>query len=406
MSLTAVLYTLSSVPLFASRPFLAAFLTALVSRFGPSLPLVGDHAIVTALHAGPPWFQSATCLTVLGVLALLEVFSAKSTEVRQVLDQVDGLAKAVIAALVALAVIDSDTARTAGAIQRAGLSLDTFWAIFIGAATWAMANLRRSLVELVTDVDDGDDLGLLSLLAWSESTATLIGVLFLIVFPILALVLAALTVAGIWLVRRRAEAREERAKVACARCATPIFPHAVRCHACGLELAEPRAVGVFGQPKERPCADRARQPLELSARKRCPVCATRLRQRAVSQACPTCRTVTFGSPAELERYLELLRGRLPKTLLVTLALGAVPVLGVVPGVIYYRLNLVAGLRGYIPPLRGCATRWMVSLIHLALVVQPIPVVGALVLPILCWSTYAIYQRSLRGSAAELAPAAA
>ena len=109
---------------------------------------------------------------------------------------------------------------------------------------------------------------------------------------------------------------------------------------------------------------------------------------------------------QLERYLELLRGRLPKTLLVTLALGAVPVLGVVPGVIYYRLNLVAGLRGYIPPLRGCATRWLVSLIHLALVLQPIPLVGALVLPILCWSTYAIYLRSLRGSAAELAPAAA
>jgi hypothetical protein len=34
-------------------------------------------------------------------------------------------------------------------------------------------------------------------------------------------------------------------------------------------------------------------------------------------------------------------------------------------------------------------------------------VGALVLPLLCWSTYAIYLRSLRGHAvAELAPARA
>jgi len=407
VSLPAVLYTLSSVPLFASRPFLAAFLTALVSRFGPWLPLVGDNQIVVALHAGPTWFQSGICLAVLGGLALLEVLSAKSTEVRQVLDQFDGIVKAVISALVALAVLDSDTARTVDAIQRAAFSVDSAWALLVGGATWAMASLRRSIVELVSDVDDGDDLGLQSLLAWSESTATLVGVLFLVVFPILALVLAGLTTAGIWLVRRRAEEREQRSRVPCPRCATPIYPHAVACPACGHEVVEPRAVGVFGQAKDAPCADRARQALELVSRKRCPVCATRLRERAVSQACPTCRKVTFGSAAELERYLGLIRGRLPRTLLVSLALGAIPVLGVVPGVIYYRLNLVSGLRGYISPLRGCATRTFVSLIHLALVVQPIPVVGALVLPLLCWSTYAIYLRSLRGHAmAELAPAAA
>ena len=188
-------------------------------------------------------------------------------------------------------------------------------------------------------------------------------------------------------------------------CAAPIRPHATRCHACKREVDAPRAVGVFGQPKERPTDDRARHAFDLVARKRCPACATRLEKFAVQQACPTCAKVTFESQAEFERYLDVLAARLPRTLLVSLGLGAIPLLGVVPGVIYYRLNLVAGLRGYVPPLRGFATRWAVRLMHFVVIVlQPIPLVGALVLPLLCLSTYLIYRRSLASRARlELAP---
>jgi hypothetical protein len=109
--------------------------------------------------------------------------------------------------------------------------------------------------------------------------------------------------------------------------------------------------------------------------------------------------VTFADEAEFERYLERLSARLPRTLLICLGLGAIPLLGVIPGVVYYRLNLVAGLRGYVPPLRGCASRWLVRGLHVLVVaLQPIPLVGALTLPLLCWSTYAIYRRVLLGRA--------
>src|SRR5688500_10368073 len=69
MSLTAWIYALGSAPLFAARPFLAAFLTALVARFGTSFPFVGDSDAVRALSAAPEWFTNSTCLLVLGVLA-------------------------------------------------------------------------------------------------------------------------------------------------------------------------------------------------------------------------------------------------------------------------------------------------------------------------------------------------
>lgn len=399
MSLEAVLYTLSSVPIFASRPFLAAFGTALLARFGTELPWIGDNAIVVALSGSPEWFRSSTCLWVLGFWALLEVLSAKSPEVRQILEQVDGLVKTAVAMLVAVAVIDSDTARTIGAIQKAGFSLESVWALVVGAATWLAAGVRRKAVELVLEADAGDDIGLQSLLAWAENSWAVLGLFFLVLFPLAALVLSILTTLGIWLVRRRAEQREERAKLPCPGCQAPIRPHATRCYLCQREVEAPRAVGVFGQPKVRPTDDRARHAFDLVARKRCPVCASRLSKQAVQQPCATCGKLTFASQAEFERYLEVLAARLPRTLLVSLGLGAIPLLGVIPGVIYYRLNLVSGLRGYIPPLRGCTTRWIVRLIHFAVIVlQPIPILGALVLPFMCWSTYLIYRRSLSARA--------
>ncbi len=401
MTLSAVLYTLTSVPIFASRPFLAAFVTALLARFGTELPFVGDNALVVALAGSPEWFQGTTCIVVLGFWALLEVLSAKSPEVRQVLEQVDGVVKTAVAMLVTFAVIDSDTAKAIGAIQKAGFSFDAAWALVIGAATWALAGLRRKVVELVIEADEGDDIGLQSLLAWVENSWAVLGLLFLVVFPAAALFLSLLTTLGIYLVRRRAEANAERAKVPCAGCARPIRPHATRCHVCQTEVAAPRAVGVFGQPKERATDDRARHAFDLVARKRCPQCAGRLSKQAVRQACPDCKKLTFASQAEFERYLEVLAARLPRTLLVSLGLGAIPLLGVIPGVIFYRLNLVAGLRGYVPPLRGCTTKWVVRAIHVVVIVlQPIPLLGALVLPFMCWSTYAIYRRSLSGRARE------
>ena len=408
MTLSAFLYTLSSVPIFASRPFLAAFVTALLARFGTELPWIGDNSIVVALSASPEWFRSTTCVSVLGFWALLEVLSAKSPEVRQVLEQVDGVVKMAVAMLVSFAVIDADTAKTIGAIQKAGFSFGSAWALVIGAATWAAAGLRRKVVELVVEADEGDDVGLQSLLAWAENSWAVLGLLFLVVFPLAALVLSLLTTMGIWLVRRRTEARVEHAKVPCASCKTPIRAHATRCHVCRHEVEAPRAVGVFGQPKERAAEDRTRHAFDLVARKRCPQCASRLTKLAVQQACPTCAKVTFASRAEFEHYLDVLAARLPRTLLVSLGLGAIPLLGVIPGVIYYRLNLVAGLRGYIPPMRGCTTKWVVRVIHFAVIVlQPIPLLGALVLPFMCWSTYAIYRRSLvdRARSELVAPAA-
>jgi hypothetical protein len=287
------------------------------------------------------------------------------------------------------------------AIQRAGFGLEHVFPVLVAGLVYAMSGLRRAVFGLLAEVDDDDDIGLQSVLNWVENSWTVLGLLFLVVFPVVALVLSALTVFGLWLVRRQAERRERRSRIPCTKCATPVFPHATRCHSCGTPLVAPRGVSVFGTPRSDPAPDLARHRFELTARKRCPVCATRLKQRAVRQPCPTCRTVTFAGRAEFESYLEELQGRLPKTLLICLGLSAIPVVGVVPGVVYYRLAVVSGLRGYVPPLRGCLARVMIRVIHFGIIAfQPIPILGASIVPLMCLSTYLIYRSSLKGRAEQ------
>ena len=405
--LQTILYSLATVPLFASRPFLAAFLTALLARWGTHIPWLGDKEVVIALSQSPEWFRSGWCLLVLLLLATGEVLSAKHAEVRAVMEELDAWVKSAVALLVALALIDKSDADTIHKIQRQGLGVGSIWSVFVAGGVWCAAKLRQGALSIVHEIDDHDDIGLQTALSWAENSWVVLGVFFFVIAPALALCLALLATAGMWLARRWAEKEEERKRIPCANCATPVYPHALRCPACATPLASPRAVGVFGQPKQHAAEDLGRQRFLLIARKRCPVCATRLVKRAVQQPCPACRTVTFASLREFEEYRRDIDARLWKTLFVCLCFSAIPVVGVIPGVIYYRLNLVTGFRGYIPPVSGCFARIWVRFVHWGLILlQPVPLFGALMLPLMCWSTYAVYRRALDVSVRKSLPAAA
>jgi hypothetical protein len=399
MNLSAFLYSLASIPMFAARPFLAAAMTVLIAKFGVHVPWLGQSEVVIALSKAPEWFTSWPVVIGLVALAVTEGFAVKHSEVRAFLDEFDGYLKSAVSLLVALALLEKRDIETIRAIQHAEFGFQSLLALVVATLTYGAAGLRRGALEVISDVDDHDDIGLQSLLNWVENSWTVLGILFLVVFPLVALVLSALTALGLWVVRRRAERREQLSKVPCARCSTPLFPHATRCHACATPIAEPRGISVFGTPKDTPAPDLSRHRFDLIARKRCPVCATRLKQRAVQQPCPVCSTVTFASEAEFQHYLDALQARLPKTLLICFGLSAIPVVGVIPGIVYYRLTLVSGLRGYVPPLRGCLARVMVRVINWGLIVlQPIPFVGALIVPIMCFATYSIYRSTLKGRA--------
>lgn len=158
-------------------------------------------------------------------------------------------------------------------------------------------------------------------------------------------------------------------------------------------------VGWIGQPRPEPVTDPAAHRLALIKYRRCPSCATRLKKRAVQQACPSCATVTFTDIAQVNSFLRVLDRQLPRTLIVSGLLGLVPVIGVVPAIIYYRLSLIASLQSYVPASIGCFTNWVLQIVAIVLIgMQSIPGIGIFAIPALCLITYTVQRQIVLGQA--------
>ncbi|HZL99790.1 MAG TPA: hypothetical protein VFD43_06015, partial [Planctomycetota bacterium] len=237
------------------------------------------------------------------------------------------------------------------------------------------------------------------------------GPLLLVLFPLVMAALVGLASCLLYLLRKRAELKEEASKLACARCGAPSYRCALACPRCGAAVAEPAAIGFFGTSLAWPAPDREAHPYRLVEKKRCPVCAARLKERLPRQRCPDCGHELAADPAFVERYLAAVRGRLPQVLVVCALCSLVPIAGLLPGVIYYRLALVAPFRRYIPRGRSLLMKWGIRLLFLLLVsIQWIPAVGGIVVPIMALVNYVawrgLYLATLREPGPAPAPAAA
>ena len=83
-----------------------------------------------------------------------------------------------------------------------------------------------------------------------------------------------------------------------------------------------------------------------------------------------------------------------------------PVVGLIPGIILYRMTVVAPDRRYLPRGRTLLVRWGVRLAYLFLIfVQLTPVTGTLAVPAMALLGWSAYRRSFRELAAEQLPAA-
>ena len=82
--------------------------------------------------------------------------------------------------------------------------------------------------------------------------------------------------------------------------------------------------------------------------------------------------------------------------------SAIPLVGLLPGILYYRLTLIAGFRNYMPTSDRLLRRWLLRLLKLVLVlVQWIPLVGALTLPLVCLVDFLLARRSITELGEEL-----
>ncbi len=389
-----LLQSVAAVPWWASRPFVSTFVLALAARY-------------TNLIAAPPWFIATATLIIMGMLAVTEVFAHKDPDIREWLDEFEGVLKAIITLIVTFSLMDAESvalldafrpfiSETSSMSSVIGAILSAVWSAVTAAGTWLVDGVRRNFLAFFKELDEDDDIGLQGMMSWMEDFAAPVGIVVAIWLPILALTFFGLTLLVLYIVQKQVERRSERNKVNCANCKELNFPTAPSCYNCGHKNEQIVQVGFFGQPTERPVTDKTAHRIQLIAHKRCPTCATKLKQKTVRQTCIACGTETFADETAVNDYLAVLQPKLWQTTAICFLLGLIPLLGLVPGIIYYRLSLISSLRRYIPKQTGCLTRWGVRLLNLILIaLQPIPVFGAFTLPLMCYTNYMIYQKVLQ-----------
>lgn len=426
----------TTVPAIASRPFTTAFVLtcfgrliyeAQIGTIGPWVTVGGVPLAEVQGMSLPFWLISEVMLVLFGLLTVAEWYSDYNEDARALLeDAKTNFVKPGVAGMLQFGLVQGQAATVlelmaqhlpagtlawlysvspgvamaslgpAETMQVAALGwvvtlVAGVWAALMAGLTWIVAGLRQGAVELIGELDADDSLGLMKLFSLAEGGWTVTLMVILVFLPVLALALAGLTVLGLFVVRKWFEQRDERSKVGCASCGNRMYPTALFCPACRQANHAPRAVGVFGQARAVEATDRTAHRLNLIARKRCPTCATHLSARAIRQTCTTCGTTTFGDVSEANVYLRTLDKKLPQTLVLCGLLGFVPVLGLVPGIIYYRLSLIASLRAYIPRTTGCLTRWALRFATLLLIgLQPF-MLGWLTLPAMALLNYYVYR---------------
>lgn len=408
-SLTTVLTGVNSIGLFASRAFVSAFAVAAVLKFGPHIGVINDIGLLAQVHSVPSWFTHDLTVTLLGLLALLEIAATKSADARALLVEVDSYLKSGMAFLSTLAVSGIITAQDKEVIEtiltwqepmRAGLGEDAIAyvvAVFAAGGVYASCIIRRNLLGVLSEADPDDDTMIGSLLSWLEDLWALFGTLLLILFPVVMLLVSGVVFTVIAVLQWRAKSREEKSKVACTSCGESMYRSAVNCPSCDVGNTQIHAVGWLGQSKARLTADPAAQPVRLTQKQRCPVCATHLEPRQIIQQCPGCQHELFKSDTESNAYLTVLDRRYPRVMAVTALLSLVPIVGLIPAIMVYRLRLIAPLNRYLTLARrvpiGCGLRFIFMVL---IWVQVIPGVGAAAVPIMASISYGLYRKAFTG----------
>ena len=399
MHALTLIHGVGSIGFFSSRAFLPAFVTCLLLRFGPEAGFLADTGLFEHVVGTPTWFTHDLTVVILGLLSLLEVGATKSPEARQILDEIDRYLKPAMAVATVAGVLSAtDASFVERAIVEAGAGDYLFTAI-VAVGVYFMSTVRSRVLGIFSEADEDDDVGVQGLISWGEDLWVVAGLFLLFVFPIVMLILIGIAAALLLLARKIAEVREEKSKVACGNCKELVYGCAIACPHCGQKVASPRRVGFLGQTKDDPADDLSVHPYRLVEKKRCPVCATRFGRRAVKQKCDACGHELMAEKDFAHRYLDYVGSRVARVGVVCALLSLIPVIGLVPGVIYYRMALVAPFRRYLPMGRRFLIKWLVRIVIFILIAfQWIPLLGALVVPVMALLSYTAYRSSYKALA--------
>lgn len=402
LDFNAILYALGATGFFSSRAFLPAFLSAAFLRYGDQLPLLGQLEFIQKIGETPTWFTHDITLMVLGGLAVLEVAATKIPEAQEILQDVHRYSKTIMAGLSTYGVLSaSDLSFVKDTIQSEAGATNMLIAATVAGATLTVGTFRDGIMGVLTEADPEDDIGIRGLIAWFEDIWASLGLLAFFLIPAFMLILLGIFVGMIFLIRKYLEHREEKAKIECASCGASMYASALICPSCRAPNPEPMQVGVFGNATKKPVEDRLAHQLKLVSKRRCPDCATRFEKRTTVQNCEACGYELFKDAEFSDQYLKMVSSRLPKTLVISGLFSLIPILGLIPGIIYYRISLVSPFAGYIPLMKGFFLKLLLRLLWVFLVLlQVVPLAGALAVPIMALLNYSVYRGAFGGMLAK------
>jgi hypothetical protein len=393
MNVLALLHGIGSIGLFSSRIFLPALMTSLLLRFGPEIPIIHHLGLLQHLHHNEPtWFTSDATIIILAILSVLEIIGQKNPEIRNLLHEFDIYGKTALAALTSLGVISASDSSFVRTVTHQASFLDGIIPLIVAIGTFRVSRARKTVAVTLFEHLEGTHLD--RLINWAEEAWVIFGAWLLVLFPIFALLVIGLATFSLYMFRRHLRKVEEHARIACSRCGKPVYPCAMACPGCREPVKSPVEIGFLGQSKTYPTDDLEHHPYRLAEKRRCPVCAAHLPSRRPLQACATCGDAAMADPKFVQEYLHYVDHRFPLVLGVCFVLSLVPVLGLIVGAIYYRSALVLPFSQYLPMGRSFLLRWILRLLFLVLILlQVIPLLGGLVVPLMAFQNYTVYRDS-------------
>jgi len=382
--------------LVSIRMFLPVFLYYLTMKLALVWPDHMPELVRQMAEHTPEWQVSPVFLTVLGVLAAVELAAVRNPDVKTFLvEDFDRYAKPIVSILLTFGVMTTAQAletqqilNGTAMVQAASFGgLAVAMAIVAGCVTGFCCRIRSAVLEQIHAIDPEDDLRLQSLCNYLGEISMAVVFPALVFLPLLALVLTGLGVLAGVLFRRLCAWHERKHSHACPSCSdaglmTAVSDCALICPACGADQPDVRRVGWFGFSGSLPLHGMPpeRHAFRLLAAHRCRWCASPLDR---SNRCSRCGREQW-TDGLLSYYL--LQTDLRSGLLLLLALGtfAFPVGGLVLALVLFRPLAVRPLAVHLSAgnrfLTGLAMMFLKLLILVPLVMlSMVPVVGLLAL---------------------------
>lgn len=271
----------------------------------------------------------------------------------------------------------------------------------VGLSIWGFSFIRERLSATMGFLPWSAEPNILRLYGLLEGGLCMVGVGVAMVWPtagaVLFAVFATSSVAALAVLR----GFEERQRTLCDTCGAKVHRCALYCPSCsGARVAS--RLGLFGRARERKVQDAGAHRLRLLGARRCHRCAEPLEVDGPSSRCRRCDTAAFPDTEALKQFLSYADKRWLALVPVLALLGLVPLLGAILGLWLFRVSPAGALGAYARSRDQVSSGLLRQLGLLGIaVLQPLPLVGAAVVPALVGVLYAQSRLALSAGASTL-----